>query len=782
MSVTTDGSAAPTGRPRVPRGPTVAVLSPVTGGFYFGGILSGVAREVAAVAGQVVLLQTLDAGRHGDEALGPPDFSTASGWDHVDGVLALAASAKRPYLDRLRAAGKPVVMAGQQVDGFSARSAMPDNEGGVHAAVEHLVVAHGHTRIGFLGSLEQTDMAERFVAYQAALRAHGLEPDPALFYPAGDNAETGGHAAAARMVDDGLPATAVIAATDRNALGLLTGLRASSHPLAPAVAVIGFDDVEPCFSTQPALTTVNQQFDEVGALAARILLDQMRGIQLPAGRQVSSCNLVVRTSCGCTPDARLRLGADRLAEVVEVHLSRAARLESTIAEQYAVSMSLLDRQGVDPRTLQWMSSTHVRLGSLALWEGTPGQSGLRVSGVYDPEGVLAGSASLVGTVVAATEFPSREMVAQPDPRAGEVTFVIPVRARGTDWGVLAVVGWIDARSMDARATYNHWAALLAVAFEQERLLEDVRASEERYAVAARATDDGLWDWDLRRGTTYYSDRCREMLGCDATASGPDVLLSAVHPDDVAQVRAVLSRERLRAGPVEVEHRLRAADGPYRWVQCRAIAISVAGQPAHRLVGSLSDIDDRKVLEEQLRRRALHDAVTGLPNRTHFLDRLRSALATDASSAGSAAEGFTVLFLDVDGFKGVNDSLGHAIGDQLLVAVAEKLRTAIRTQDIAARFGGDEFAVLLHTCDLPAALRVVERIQRAVAEPLLLPTDEVRVTASIGIAVAEPGSTITADDILRDADAAMYRAKAAGRGSWALHGCDLPSRVTVHISR
>lgn len=189
MSVTTDGPAAPTGVLGVPRGPTVAVLSPVTGGFYFGGILSGIAREVAAVGGQVVLLQTLDAGRSGDEALGPPDFSTASGWDHVDGVLALAASARRPYLDRLRAAGKPVVMAGQQVDGFMARSAMPDNEGGVHAAVEHLAVVHGHTRIGFLGSLEQTDMAERFVAYQAALRAYGIEPDPALFYAAGDNAE-----------------------------------------------------------------------------------------------------------------------------------------------------------------------------------------------------------------------------------------------------------------------------------------------------------------------------------------------------------------------------------------------------------------------------------------------------------------------------------------------------------------------------------------------------------------------------------------------------------------
>ncbi|MCU1432957.1 MAG: diguanylate cyclase with sensor [Actinotalea sp.] len=867
---------------RAPRPARVAVLSPVTGGFYFGGILSGIAHEVAAVGGQVVLIQTLDGGRSGDEALGAPDFDTALAWDGVDGVIALAGSTRRPYLERVRAAGMAVVMAGHQVEGFPARSAMPDNSGGVTALVEHLVRVHGHTRIGFVASLEQTDMLERYTAYRSALHAHGLDDDPALFFAATNNAEGGGRAAAERMVEAGLPATAIVAATDRNALGVIEGLRASGDPRAAGVAVVGFDDIEAWWSTEPALTTVNQEFDRVGAFAARMLLAEMRGDDVPAGRQVPLARLVLRSSCGCRPSrvpvptvgasatsedlvrrlsaavstessassaspsvhtgaahleravrealagddetAATALGAavellvalgptaeslqrlvtavtdhigsvlapptatsvdhrDRLVALLtrvpsafwlahtDSHLDRAATLERTIAEQYAVSMSLLDRRGVDPRALHWMSSTSVRLGCLAVWEGVPGQSLLRVTGIYDPREALAGSAVGVGSLLPSSAFPAVDLVDQGDPRSGEITFVIPVRASGTDWGVLAVVGSIDARSRDARASYNHWAALLAVAFEQERLLEDVLASEERYAVAARATDDGLWEWDLRRGTTYYSERCRQILGCDGQAQGREVLLGGVHPDDAEAVRAALSidgeREPGQDRPVELELRMRTADGSHRWVQCRAIAVSAPGQPVHRLVGSLSDIDDRKVLEEQLRRTALHDAVTGLPNRTQFMDRLHASVGADACHV-PGSDGIAVLFMDLDGFKQVNDTLGHAAGDELLFAVAEQLRSAIRSHDTAARFGGDEFAVLLHTSDVASVLAVVRRIQQAIARPVMLGGEAVSVTASVGIATARPGGA-SADELLRDADAAMYRAKAHRRGSWAAHG-------------
>ncbi len=863
--------------------PTIAVLSPVTGGFYFGRVLSGITREVAAAGGQVVLLQTLDAGRSGDEALGPPAFATPSAMDHVDGVIALAASVRRPFLETLRSAGKAVVLGGYQIEGFECRSAMSDNAGGIRAAVEHLVGVHGHSRIGFVGSLEQTDMVERFAAYQEALRVHGIDPDPDHVFAAGNNGESGGGAAARLLVEAGVPVTAVVVATDRNALGFLEELRDSPDPAVRSLAVVGFDDIEPASTTHPVLTTVNQGSDGVGALAARLILAEVRGEPMPAGRQVALAHLVVRTSCGCrtaesgpqdvtgssaarlvarlyealwpgqspaeraagstlelergalaferaldaalsgaedtvttaldeavarlqavspTPEALQRIVlalGERLEELQDptgaaldstgraraerlvlratsalwlahtgVRMEESARLEHTILEQYAVGMSLLDRRGVDPRSLAWMAATPVRVGCLALWDGAPGSSPLRIAGVYDPAGSLSGSPVAVGTAVAVSDFPSREMLGLPDAPAGEVAFVIPVRTADTDWGVLAVIGWIDSKSIDARGSYNHWAALLAVAFEQERLVEQVRASEERYTVAARATDDGLWEWDLQKDTSYYSARCRQMLGCGPDEEGVHLLFDAVHPDDRDLARTALSPDRAGDTPVEVELRMRSSSGRYRWINCRAITVRTAGQAAHRIVGSLSDIEDRKVLEEQLRRNALHDALTGLPNRALLAERLAAALdATPRQLSAPSDDGVTVLFLDLDGFKEINDSRGHDAGDTVLVAVADRLRGAIRPHDTAARLGGDEYVVLLQTGSLPTVLGIVERIQQAIAQPVLLPGGPVGVTATVGIAIALPGRASGAA-LLRDADNAMYRAKAARRGSWALH--------------
>lgn len=778
-------SGRPGGEGRPPL--TVAVLSPVLGGFYFGALLSGITREVAAAGGHVVLVQTLDPGISGDELVGPPSFDTRTAWDHIDGAVSLVVSAPRSYLERLRAAGKPVVTAGNEVAGFAARSVVPDNSSGIRAAVDHLLGVHGHTRVGFLGNLEQSDMQGRFHAYSEAMRTHGIEPDPALFYAATDNHELGGQEAARRLIADGMPATALVVATDRNALGLVAALRESGRSVPGDLAVVGFDDIEPWSSFVPTLTTVDPQFIEVGALAARVLLAEIRGEDIADGQHVVASRFVPRTSCGCStatlrtapaPNAAacttherrrdhrlLELAPDTQASRANELLTRTAALESSIAEQYAVSMSLLDPNGAAARSLLWMSATHVRLGCLALWDGGPGSGQLKVAGVYDPDGALMGPEPLLGTRIATTRFPPEAMLHHADPQSAEVTFVLPVKARGADWGLLAVVGRIDSTSIYSRAAYNHWAALLTVAFEQEHLQEVLRASEERYAVAARATNDGLWDWDLRTGATYYSDRCREMLGGDPAAAGAAVLFDAAHPDDLLALRSALALHV--PGPIrsrEVEHRIRQHDGSYRWVLCRALPVCVDGQPPHRIVGSLSDIHDRKVLEEQLRHQALYDTVTGLPNRRLFLDRLTSDLRTTTD--------LCVLFLDLDGFKNVNDTMGHEAGDQLLVAVAERLVHATRESDVAARYGGDEFAVLLHTTELPHICRVVERIQQAIAVPVQLQGRAISVTASVGVARYGSGGA-TAEDLLRNADLAMYGAKSTRQGSWAVHGGDDP---------
>ncbi|HYA45298.1 MAG TPA: EAL domain-containing protein, partial [Acidimicrobiales bacterium] len=187
-----------------------------------------------------------------------------------------------------------------------------------------------------------------------------------------------------------------------------------------------------------------------------------------------------------------------------------------------------------------------------------------------------------------------------------------------------------------------------------------------------------------------------------------------------------------------------------------------GTPATRIVGSLTDITERHELEDQLRREALYDSLTGLPNRALFLDRLSQAIAR---SERQPEYSYAVLWLDLDGFKVLNDSLGHMVGDQLLVQVAKRIRRQLRAGDTAARFGGDEFALLLDALDLASAEDVATRLLKSLRAPHHLEGNEIVVSASMGIATSA-GAYDRPEDVLRDADTAMYRAKAAGRNSIA----------------
>jgi diguanylate cyclase (GGDEF)-like protein/PAS domain S-box-containing protein len=325
-----------------------------------------------------------------------------------------------------------------------------------------------------------------------------------------------------------------------------------------------------------------------------------------------------------------------------------------------------------------------------------------------------------------------------------------MRAGAADY---LVKGQIDAPLLERSIRY---------ALEQSRTLRALQESEERYALSARGANDGLWVWDLLTDGVYYSPRWKTMLGHgeDEIGSAPEEWLSRVHPGDVEILRSAIDMH-LRGGTphLEHEHRMRCRDGSYRWMLSRGLAVRDASGTATRIAGSMTDVTERKVAVERLTHDAFHDALTQLPNRALFMDRLQRAIEVQRRHPESL---FAVLFLDLDRFKLVNDSLGHQLGDELLVAVARRLTEIMRSSDTVARLGGDEFAILIdgveHIADTARAAR---RIQDALSAPFQLGGHEIFTTVSIGIAVSTTGYH-EPQDVLRDADIAMYRAKAHGK--------------------
>ncbi len=295
----------------------------------------------------------------------------------------------------------------------------------------------------------------------------------------------------------------------------------------------------------------------------------------------------------------------------------------------------------------------------------------------------------------------------------------------------------------------------------------LRKSEERYALAARGANDGLWDWDLETNTVHYSERWQNMLGYQDSElrNHPESWLSRIHGDDVERVRAALaSHIEGRTSHFQSEYRVLTKDSAYRWVLCRGLAVRDPQGNAYRMAGSQTDITDRKRAEEQLMHDALHDALTGLPNRSRFLEHVDHCLKHSRRRADYV---FAVIFLDLDRFKNINDSLGHASGDQLLIKFSHRIEQGLRDTDTLARLGGDEFTILAENIEgVPDVTRLVERIQKALTEPFELAGQTVFVTTSMGITLNTTGYD-RPGEMLRDADAAMYRAKALGRARYAI---------------
>lgn len=450
--------------------------------------------------------------------------------------------------------------------------------------------------------------------------------------------------------------------------------------------------------------------------------------------------------------------------------------------------------------------THAEEGFLALLDNQTGQLYLRAVKNIDQDRSktlrLPVTDTMVGTVLQSGR-PLRMTRSTEGPALKVSTgflvhslLHVPLISKGKPFGVLTVDNRstpqpfkeIDETMLTSLADYAAVAIENASLYQQaqqeiaerKRVEDALRESEERYVLAVRGANDGLWDWDLKTNQMYYSPRWKSMLGYkeDEIGNSPNEWFSRVHPEDIEKTKLDTSAHiKGVTSHFENEHRMLHKDSTYRWMLNRGLAVWDANGVANRMAGSQTDITERKVAEQRLLYDAFHDALTGLPNRTLLMDHLRFAVERAKRREGYL---YALLFMDLDRFKDVNDSLGHMMGDQLLIETAKMLAGNLRPTDTVARLGGDEFVVLLEDINnISDATTLADRIQRTLSTSIQLTGHPVYITASIGIVLSVTGYQ-QPEDVLRDADIAMYRAKALGKDRYEIFDPAMRDRIMERL--
>jgi len=320
--------------------------------------------------------------------------------------------------------------------------------------------------------------------------------------------------------------------------------------------------------------------------------------------------------------------------------------------------------------------------------------------------------------------------------------------------------------------------------EQRRMQDALRKSEERFNLAVRGSSEGIWDWNLSTDEVLISDRFKELLGYH-----PEELDSVwsrwtdrVHAEDLTIVTQAVDDHLFTFKPCSFECRLRCKSGEYRWFLVRGEAVRDASGRSERIAGSLTDITYRRETEARIKHLAYYDELTGLPNRRLVLEELQRRI--DAARNDHQLD--AVVFLDLDHFKKINDSLGHHYGDILLRQVGERLRSEVRSDDMVGRLGGDEFVILLS--DLgdndrsarPRARRVTDNLIKVLKAPYDLEGHHCHVTPSVGV-ILYPEGAEGVEDILKRADTALYASKNDGRDTMRFYQPEMQAAIDSRLT-
>ncbi|MBU1053700.1 MAG: EAL domain-containing protein [Proteobacteria bacterium] len=316
-------------------------------------------------------------------------------------------------------------------------------------------------------------------------------------------------------------------------------------------------------------------------------------------------------------------------------------------------------------------------------------------------------------------------------------------------------------------------------YRANQAFKDLKNSEVQLSSAQKIAHLGSWNWDIANNRFQLSDELYRILNIDSTtcALTYETFINFIHPIDKEQVKMTIEEAVATQQPFHLDYKIVIADGLERFVSIEGQPVLNSKSEVVRMAGTIQDITERKQAEAQIRSLALYDNLTGLPNRILFRDRLEQAIRQASRQNSMVA----AIFIDLDRFKDINDSLGHNAGDELLRQVANRLLSVTRSSDTVSRLGGDEFTIVLQNLtSLDVICSLAQKILDTFSEPFLLEAKEIFVTSSIGVAVY-PSDAEKADDLLKNADIAMYYAKDNGKNNYKLFSSDMQVKADTRLT-
>ncbi|USD66066.1 EAL domain-containing protein [Vibrio sp. SCSIO 43136] len=728
--------------PHHPTFPTIGAILPMVSGFYMGEITATL-RELA-IQHQFNLV-IVRAGHNGDLELG-------ASFSQIDALLVVHHCASAKLVAESINRGIPVMSIGASYAPLKVEQIYSDQSHGI-ALLYQWLQSKGHTEIGFCGDLSINDIRIRFKSFQMQLKNAGREFDSAQLFNVSDASLSGGREAAKQYSNKNSRCTAIICATDHNAIGMIEKLNQNGINVPEDLAIVGVDNIFLGANHAPTLTSIDQQLEALTTQAISRLLERLGGDQFDPQPKHIPQQLVVRSSCGADISEQQLLeqtGSVRQQLVHKSERSPAEMFEALYSQAKSGFDSLLNLPGLYNASMAWACITNVKGQRCNI-------SHIAEKGASYPEKLTKPVRCDIG------RFPPHQIAQLSMPRHS-LTTLIPICNGETDqW---QVIGHIDNLACSATtseyAMHNYYLDMLSLFMERDALLEtsqkrqqDSQSLLNQLQVVSKTSNDGIWDWDLTTNILNWNSRLLDMLklteveGKNSIAC--DQLFDRVHPDDLEQLEQGISDHILENTPFKGSFRARRQDGKYLWLQINGSAIrDDSGRPV-RLIGSMTDVTAQKESADKIHHMAYYDALTGVPNRRMVMEKLQTTIADHPEQK------LAIMLMDLNRFKLINDTYGHHVGDALLCHVANRLKKVMRQQDICARLGGDEF-LFMCPIDHPAQAReIASQILKVVEAPLHLPNVEVHGQGCLGIALY-PQDATHSEELVKNADIAMYRAK------------------------